>query len=162
MILPRPSYDPLTMDCTVNPNPVQLTAFPCESIPTGKNLLSLQGNPVLIAGSLFSLQGFPCISLYFPVRDCSAVLCNDSLELLTIPQCAAACHLPTTPQTLLLVDPFDLIWLKTVGLISVMTISHCVAACQLPTAPCHAYCYTWIANHYFSCWRLILQDQLIR
>ena len=59
------------MDCTVNPNPVQLTAFPCESIPTGKNLLSLQGNPVLIAGFLFSLQGFPCISLYFPVRDCS-------------------------------------------------------------------------------------------
>ena len=38
---------------TVNPNPVQLTAFPCKSIPTGKNLLSLQGNPVLIAGSLF-------------------------------------------------------------------------------------------------------------
>ena len=34
-------------------------------------LLSLQGNPVLIAGSLFWLQGFPCISLYFPVRDCS-------------------------------------------------------------------------------------------
>ena len=53
---------------TVNPNPVQLTAFPCKSIPTGKNLLSLQGNPVLIEGSLFSLQGFPCISLYFPVR----------------------------------------------------------------------------------------------
>ena len=26
---------------------------------------------VLIAGSLFSLQGFPRISLYFPVRDCS-------------------------------------------------------------------------------------------
>ena len=38
---------------TVNPNPVQLTSFPCKSIPTGKNLLSLQGNPVLIAGSLF-------------------------------------------------------------------------------------------------------------
>ena len=47
---------------------------PCKSILTGKNLLSLQGNPVLIAGSLFSLQGFPCISLYFPVRDCS--VCN--------------------------------------------------------------------------------------
>ena len=27
--------------------------------------------PVLIAGSLFSLQGFPCKPLYFPVRDCS-------------------------------------------------------------------------------------------
>ena len=38
---------------TVNPNPVQLTAFPCKSILTGINLLSLQGNPVLIAGSLF-------------------------------------------------------------------------------------------------------------
>ena len=50
------------MTYTANPNPVQLT---------GKYLLSLQGNPFLIAGSLFSLQGFPCISLYFPVRDCS-------------------------------------------------------------------------------------------
>ena len=44
---------------------------PCESIPTGKNLFSLQGTPVLIAGSLFSLQGFPCKPLYFPVRHCS-------------------------------------------------------------------------------------------
>ena len=61
-------------DNTANPNPVQLTGKPCKSIPTGKYLLSLQGNPVLIAvgGSLFALQGFPCISLYFPVRDCSA------------------------------------------------------------------------------------------
>jgi hypothetical protein len=58
---------------TVNPNPVELTAFPCKSIPTGKTLLSLQGNPVLIAGSLFLLQSFPCISLYFPVMDCSAI-----------------------------------------------------------------------------------------
>ena len=47
---------------------------PCEPIPTGKNLFSLQGTPFLIAGSLFSLQGFPCKPLYFPVRDCSAVL----------------------------------------------------------------------------------------
>ena len=46
---------------------------PCESIPTEKNLFSLQGTPVLITGSLFSLQGFTCISLYFPVRDCSVV-----------------------------------------------------------------------------------------
>ena len=60
---------------TANPNPVQLTGKPCKSIPTGKYLLSLQGNPVLIAGSLFSLQSFPCISLYFPARDCSVVLC---------------------------------------------------------------------------------------
>ena len=43
---------------------------PCESITTGKNLFSLQRTPVLIAGSLFSLQGFPCKPLYFP--DCSA------------------------------------------------------------------------------------------
>ena len=56
---------------TANPNPVKLTGNPCKSIPTGKNLYSLQGTPVFIAGSLFSLQGFPCISLYFPVRDCS-------------------------------------------------------------------------------------------
>ena len=68
--------------CTANPNPVQLTGFPCKSIPTGKNLLSLQGNPVLIAGSLFSLQGFPCISLYFPVRDCS-VQCSSFRNYLT-------------------------------------------------------------------------------
>ena len=58
---------------TANPNPVKLTENPCKSIPTGKDLYSLQGTPVLIAGSLFSLQGFPCISLYLPVRDCSAV-----------------------------------------------------------------------------------------
>ena len=56
---------------TANPNPVKLTGNPCKSIPTGKNLYSLQRTPVFIAGSLFSLQGFPCISLYFPVRDCS-------------------------------------------------------------------------------------------
>jgi len=62
----------MSLSYTANPNPVQLTGKPCKSIPTGKYLLSLQGNPVLIAGSLFSLQGFPCISLYFPVRDCSA------------------------------------------------------------------------------------------
>ena len=65
------NYTPCNSTCTANPNPVQLTGYPCKSIPTGKNLLSLQGNPVLIAASLFSLQGFPCISLYFPVRDCS-------------------------------------------------------------------------------------------
>ena len=74
---------------TVNPNPVQLTGKPCKSIPTGKYLLSLQGNPVLIAGSLFWLQGFPCISLYFPVRDCSVgfVLsfnCPDHIPVLQI------------------------------------------------------------------------------
>jgi hypothetical protein len=41
-------------------------------LKTGKNLFSLQGTPVLIAGSLFSLQRFPCKPLYFPGRDCSA------------------------------------------------------------------------------------------
>ena len=59
---------------TANPNPVELTGNPCKSIPTGKKLYSLQGTPVFIAGSLFSLQGFPCISLYFPVRDCSVMM----------------------------------------------------------------------------------------
>ena len=43
---------------------------PCEPIPIEKNLFSLQGTPDLITGSLFSLQGFPCKLLYFPVRDC--------------------------------------------------------------------------------------------
>jgi hypothetical protein len=57
---------------TANPNPVELTENP--RIPTGKTLYSLQGTPVFIEGSLFLLQGFPCISLYFPVRDCSADL----------------------------------------------------------------------------------------
>ena len=31
----------------------------------------ITGNPVLIAGILFSLQGFPCKTLSFPVGDCS-------------------------------------------------------------------------------------------
>ena len=48
---------------TANPNPIRLTGK--------KKLFSIQGTPVLIAGSLFSLQGFPCKPLYFPVRDCS-------------------------------------------------------------------------------------------
>ena len=51
-----------------------LQGTPCMSILTGKTLFSLKGTPVLIAGSLFSLQDFPCISLYFPVRDCSVFL----------------------------------------------------------------------------------------
>jgi hypothetical protein len=49
-------------------------------LKTGKNLFSLQGTPVLIAGSLFSLQRFPCKPLYFPGRDCSAAG-NFSLKL---------------------------------------------------------------------------------
>ena len=38
--------------------------FPVQFFHSGKNLLSLQGNPVLIAGTLFSLQGFPCEKNY--------------------------------------------------------------------------------------------------
>ena len=38
--------------------------FPCVLFLTGKTLFSLQGNPVLIAGTLFSLQGFPCEKKY--------------------------------------------------------------------------------------------------
>ena len=34
--------------------------FPCVLILTGKNLFSLQGTPLLIAGILYSLQGIPC------------------------------------------------------------------------------------------------------
>ena len=55
--------------------------FPCEVFLTGKNLFSLQENPFLIAGTLFSLQGCPCEknftgkTLFWsctgPVRDCS-------------------------------------------------------------------------------------------
>ena len=38
--------------------------FPCEEILTGKNLFSLQGTSVLIAGTLYSLQGIPCENYY--------------------------------------------------------------------------------------------------
>ena len=38
--------------------------FPCVLILTGKNLFSLQGTPVLIAGILYSLQGIPCENYY--------------------------------------------------------------------------------------------------
>ena len=38
--------------------------FPCVVILTGKNLFSLQGTPLLIAGILYSLQGFPCENYY--------------------------------------------------------------------------------------------------
>ena len=34
--------------------------FPCEFFHTGKSRFSLQGNPVLITGTLFSLQEFLC------------------------------------------------------------------------------------------------------
>ena len=38
-----------------------------------QNIIQVVHYPVLIAGSLFSLQGFPCKPLYFPVRDCSVL-----------------------------------------------------------------------------------------
>ena len=52
---------------TANPKPVRLT---------GNSLLvnSHREKPVFIAGILFSLQGFPCKILYFPVWDCSDVI----------------------------------------------------------------------------------------
>ena len=42
-----------------------------KSLALCKDNYILQGTPVLIAGSLLSLQGFPCKPLYFPIRDCS-------------------------------------------------------------------------------------------
>ena len=42
-----------------------------EVISHRKKQVFITGNPVLIAGILFSLQGFPCKPLYFPVLDCS-------------------------------------------------------------------------------------------
>ena len=38
--------------------------FPYEVFHTGKNLFSLQGTPVLIAGTLYSLQGISCENYY--------------------------------------------------------------------------------------------------
>ena len=44
-----------------------------KSLALCKDNYILQGTPVLIAGSLFSLQGFPCKPLYFPVRGYSVL-----------------------------------------------------------------------------------------
>ena len=38
--------------------------FPVYFFPTGKNLFSLQGTPVLMAGTMYSLQGIPCENYY--------------------------------------------------------------------------------------------------
>ena len=54
--------------CNANPN---CKGAPCKSILERKKPVFITGNPVLIAGILFSLQGFPCKTLYFPVWDCS-------------------------------------------------------------------------------------------
>ena len=42
----------------------QNRVFPVQYFHTGKNLFSLQGTPVLIAGTLYSLQGIPCENYY--------------------------------------------------------------------------------------------------
>ena len=68
---------------------------------TGKNLFSLQGTPVLIAGSLFSIQGFPCKPLYFPVRDCSAYIssiCFILIIVISIIPGGLLCCLSTLPH----------------------------------------------------------------
>ena len=57
-------------------NPFALSALQSRTgseKATGKNLFSLQGTPVLITGSLFSLRGLPCKPLYFSVGDCSVL-----------------------------------------------------------------------------------------
>ena len=51
--------------------------FPCVLILTGKNLFSLQGTPVLIAGILYSFRDFPVriiVHWEIPVVICSGVL----------------------------------------------------------------------------------------
>ena len=47
------------------------TGFSLWGNPHREKHVFIIGNPVLIAGILFSLQGFPYKTLYFPVRDCS-------------------------------------------------------------------------------------------
>ena len=44
--------------------------LPVSQFSQGKPVF-ITRNPLLIVGFLFSLQGFPCKPLYFPVRDCS-------------------------------------------------------------------------------------------
>ena len=55
------------------PIPVIETGFSLRSSSHREKPVSITGNPVLIAGMLFSLQGFPCKPLYFPVVHCSAL-----------------------------------------------------------------------------------------
>ena len=52
-------------------NTITANRNPVSQFSQGKNLFSLQGTPDPNTGSLFSLQGFTCKPLYFPVRDCS-------------------------------------------------------------------------------------------
>ena len=60
---------------TANLNPIECRAYrelPVSQFSQGKTCFHNTGNPVLIAGILFSLQGFPRKPLYIPVQDCSA------------------------------------------------------------------------------------------
>ena len=57
--------------CTTNPNPVRLTWNSLQVNSHREKSVFITGNPVLIAGILFSLQGFPYKTLFFPLRDCS-------------------------------------------------------------------------------------------
>ena len=56
---------------TYTANPVRLTGNSLLVNSHREKLVFITGNPVLSTGILFSLQGFPCKTLYFPVRDCS-------------------------------------------------------------------------------------------
>ena len=61
---------------TVNPSPVQLTAFPCKSIPTGKTCFHYRGTLFSLQGPFFHYRVFPVFPFkYFPVRNCSVVFC---------------------------------------------------------------------------------------
>ena len=51
----RPHCNPVQGQNRARTGPEQ--GFPCVLILTGKNLFSLQGTPLLIAGILYSLQG---------------------------------------------------------------------------------------------------------
>ena len=59
--------------CTVNPKPVRLTGNSLYVHSHKEKPFFISGNPFLLAGILFSLQGFPSKPLYFPVGDCSAL-----------------------------------------------------------------------------------------
>jgi hypothetical protein len=58
---------------TANPNPVRLTGNSLNVHSHKEKHFFISGNPFLLAGILFSLQGFPSKPLYFPVGDCSAL-----------------------------------------------------------------------------------------
>ena len=64
--------------------PVRLTGkLPVSQFSQGK-IFFITGNPLLIAGILFRLQGFPCKTLYFPVRDCRVVVAKNNAAFIII------------------------------------------------------------------------------